>query len=30
MTLLVDEAQATALTQAASNGEVALVLVPGN
>ncbi|MGV9952910.1 hypothetical protein ACWDU0_13555 [Streptomyces cellulosae] len=30
VTLLVDEAQATALTQAASNGEVALVLVPGN
>ncbi|MEV5425041.1 hypothetical protein AB0K85_19935 [Streptomyces cellulosae] len=30
VTLLVDEAQATVLTQAASNGEVALVLVPGN
>ncbi|MFI8206081.1 hypothetical protein [Streptomyces sp. NPDC085937] len=30
VTLLVDSAQAAALTQAASNGEVALVLVPGN
>ncbi|MFJ8185928.1 hypothetical protein [Streptomyces sp. NPDC096105] len=30
VTLLVDDAQAAALTQAASNGEVALVLVPGN
>lgn len=30
VTLLVDDAQAAALTQAATNGEVALVLVPGN
>ncbi|MFD3626972.1 hypothetical protein [Streptomyces sp. NPDC058698] len=30
VTLLVDSADAAALTQAASNGEVALVLVPGN
>ena len=30
VTLLVDDAQAAALTQAASNGEVALVLVTGN
>ncbi|MGY0069026.1 hypothetical protein ACWZEH_19995 [Streptomyces sp. QTS137] len=30
VTLLVDSARAAALTQAASNGEVALVLVPGN
>ncbi|MFI5565835.1 hypothetical protein ACIA6T_00345 [Streptomyces sp. NPDC051740] len=30
VTLLVDNADAAALTQAASNGEVALVLVPGN
>ncbi|MEF9905637.1 hypothetical protein [Streptomyces sp. P9-A2] len=30
VTLVVDSAQAAALTQAASNGEVALVLVPGN
>lgn len=30
VTLLVDSAQVAALTQAASNGEVALVLVPGN
>ncbi|MCX4568494.1 hypothetical protein ACWDN6_18640 [Streptomyces albogriseolus] len=29
VTLLVDDAQAAALTQASSNGEVALVLVPG-
>ncbi|WP_326754179.1 hypothetical protein OH738_16900 [Streptomyces hirsutus] len=30
VTLVVDSAQAAALAQAASNGEVALVLVPGN
>ncbi|OSP38938.1 MULTISPECIES: hypothetical protein [unclassified Streptomyces] len=30
VTLLVDKADAAVLTQAASNGEVALVLVPGN
>ncbi|WP_042176804.1 hypothetical protein [Streptomyces sp. NBRC 110035] len=30
VTLVVDSARAAALTQAASNGEVALVLVPGN
>ncbi|PWI11229.1 hypothetical protein DIZ27_07535 [Streptomyces sp. NWU339] len=30
VTLIVDSAQAAALAQAASNGEVALVLVPGN
>ncbi|WP_030860723.1 hypothetical protein [Streptomyces sp. NRRL S-37] len=30
VTVLVDSADAAALTQAASNGEVALVLVPGN
>ncbi|CAL9542844.1 hypothetical protein SUDANB15_04248 [Streptomyces sp. enrichment culture] len=30
VTLLVDSAEAAELTQAASNGEVALVLVPGN
>jgi len=30
VTLLVDSAEAAVLTQAASNGEVALVLVPGN